>query len=483
MRRVLLAVLLLVSPWAGCLDGFDSTAITEPAVPDGTLATYEVTADGTTSTETFVAAPDGEPGVSFWLHNGTRANLSSPILNLDETLNPRGFEWDGFLEFPLEAGSEHQARVGGEEATVSLESTTYTVGGESVDAIRAVAEAEDGRQLADATVLAGPTIFAEIEFDTPVDGSQSWTLTGLDHQEGWNEAPEWTVGDWWRVDAETQGRSAETTLVFEGNETSRQGTERRVLNPQEVSARPATYPLHTFRDRDVAPQSGFLTATLSGFWKWPMTDGATVTGNSDLAPQDSYVAEVTREVRTVADRVTTVYTIEAHLHGASDETPFASWGYAPAAEFVTHLYVEDPETGDVRFDWELLDWGSGFHGEMEVPQRQPVFDQQLVEGPNETTERFEAPAETERMQMVGTMVRNEENATDPEVELSLTSPDGTVAWTKNASPIEEDQVHRFNDAIDGTPGNWTLDLHLGENVSLLLEVRAVWLETETVDYR
>lgn len=481
MRRVLLAVLLVASPWAGCLDGLDSTTIAEPAVPEGTLATYEITADGTTTTETLVAAPDGEPGVSFWLHNGTRAELSSPFLNLDETLNPRGFEWDGFLEFPLEAGGEHTARVGGQEATVSLEGTTYTVGGETVDAIRATAEGEDGQRLAVVTLLAGPTIPAEISFDTPVDGSQSWTLTGLDHQAGWNEAPQWEIGDWWRVDAVTQGRQAEATLVFNANDTNQQGNEQRVLNPDEVDARPTTYPMHTFRDRDAAPQSGFLTASLSSFWKWPLSDGTTWTGSSELVETDSYVAQVSRETRSVADRVTTVYVVEARPHGAPGAEPFATWGYAPAAGFVTHLYAEDAGSGEVRFDWELLDWGSGFHGEMEVPQRETVFDPDTVEGPHEAQESFETPDETERLQILGTMVRTEE--AQPDVELSLAAPDGSPAWTKNGSRIEDDQVHRFNDAIGGTPGNWTLDLQVGEGVSLLLEVRAVWLETETVDYR
>lgn len=290
MRRVLAALVLLTSGWAGCLSDAEAQAIPSLDVPEGTLVTYEITADGTTTTDTYVAAPTGNPGVDLWPHNATREDFSSPFLNLDETLTPEGFAWDELFAFPIEPGDTYTAQVGGVTANVTLEGTTYTVVDETVDAVRAEARAE-GETVATVTVLASPTVPAEIEFDTPVDGAQSWTLTDLGFQAGWNDVPVWEEGDWWRFDATTRDRDgnarhANATLIHNANDTNDQGVEQRVLNPQTVDSRLTTFPFHKLRDRDIAPQSGFLTTTLSSFWAWPLHDGKTWGGTSGIVGGD-----------------------------------------------------------------------------------------------------------------------------------------------------------------------------------------------------
>jgi hypothetical protein len=484
MRALLLATMLVAAGWAGCLSD-DGSSVPRLHVPDGTLATYEIAANGTTTTDTFVAAPTERPGVELWAHNATRAGFDSPLLSLDGELNPRGVAWDGLFAFPIEPGDEYTAQVGGVEADVETAATTYEVAGDEVDAVRATARA-DGETVAEVTVLVSPTLVAEAELDTPASGKQTWTLTDLGFQPGYDEPPRWDVGDWWRFDAQTrdadgQLESVDAKLVYNANDTAEQGTPQRVLNPTEVDDRPATFPFQTLRDRDLAPQSGYLTNLLSTFWQWPMGDSATWSGTSQLAPGDDYEAVVEVEEATVANRVTTVYNITATPLNEPGAGAFAAWSYVPAAGFVGHIWAKAPDADASRLDWTLTDWGEGYHGDMEVPQRQAVYGQSTTSGPIDRTEPVEVPAPVERVQIEGTFVRPEDAR--PELELELRDPDGDPAWTLNESALEEQRVVQLNDVIDAGAGNWTLETQVPEDVSYFLQLTAAWKETTTVDYR
>lgn len=480
MRRVLIALLVLTAPLAGCLDT-DEVQIDGLDIPRGTLATYEITANGTTTEDTYVAMPRSAGGVDLWPHNVSRETFGSPFLRLGESLTPRAFNWSGVFDFPLTPGKSYEGQVGGADATVTLERAQAQGPQGTQDAIQAIATA-DGSQIARFTVLSEPTLLAAIHVDTPDGTQQNWTLTQVRHAPGWNDAPDWRIGDWWTYNATTRDRHAQPTLIYNANDTSNKGSPQRVLNPQTVDSRLASLPFLVFRDHDIAPQSGLLSGLLSSFWKWPLFDGQTWTGTTNVGGLDAYRADVTRETRVEVpgERYTTAFRIEARSANDPSAPPFAEWRYAPLVGMITQIEVRDARTNETDLDWELLDFGHGFHGEIEIPQRVGVYGREGTSGPASIEESFSVPEQATRLQVRGTAVRQE--GASKNLTLELTTPGGEQAWLKNGSEFRE-RLLQFDDVVDAENGTWTFNADLPPGVNFFIQIRGAWIEHRQVDYR
>lgn len=481
MRGVLLAILMLTAPLAGCPNVTEEPVRIEKAsIPFGTLLTYEITDDGQRTTETFVATGE-DGGVALWAHNLTRGDLGSPFLSLNAELTPRGFNWSNLFEFPLEPGDSYTATVGGADATVSTEAVSLELPNGSRDAIEATATA-DGETLATLTLLTEPTVFARIDVDTPDGTQETWELTRLEHRPSWNGVPDWDIGDWWTYNATTRGEHATPKLIYNAHDQNQKGERLRVLNPQTVESRIAAFPFLNLRDRDIAPQSGLVTNLLSGFWKWPLFEGQTWTGSTSAPGVDAYRTQVTVEKRITVPggATTTAYTVTAHPANDPEADPIAEWQYAPLVGFLTYVWIDVPSRDDRILDWELTEWGEDFHGEIEIPRRVPLHTQNSTSGPAQIDETFEFSAPSERIQVRGTAVRQADATAN--VTIQLTAPDGSHPWRITQEDFQDRSIS-FNDDFDGANGTWHLEADLPQGVSFFAQIRGLHIEHRTVDYR
>lgn len=482
MRGLLLAVAILTAPMAGCagLTG-EPLSIQQADLPLGLLLTYRIENEGSTSTETFVVVPQRDGGYTLNAYNLSRPGFGSPYLELSSQLNPTRFNWSQPLQWPLEPGKRYEATVGGAEATVKLEAVEGVEGPTGAEkAIRAVATA-DGETVAELTVLQDPPILKEIKLDTPDGTEEHWTLEEARYDQRFNRPPAWSIGQWWSYNATTKTEHAETTLIYNANATNNKGVPQRVLNAQRVESRLAALPFHTLRARDLAPQSGFLTSLLGSFWSWPLVDGKQWTGSTSLA-RGGYTATVQMEDRVPLPdgTVTTAYTIEAVPTRQPGAEPIGTYQYAPRVGFLTSIQVNDPGSQDEIIDWELTDWGDGFHGEIEIPHRVQLWGRNRTTGPAEIEESFPVPERMDRLQLRGMAVRRA--GSNPNASFALVDPSGEQRFLRDAGDWQDRRINlrHVTDAVNGT---WTFRADLPEGVTFFVIVRGIWVETKTVDYR
>ncbi len=482
MRATLLALCLLATPLAGCIGfGEAATTVEEPSLPGGLVLTYEVTEDGATDTQSVITLPRPDGGTELAPYNVTPRGFSSPFLSLDEDLSPRGFAWEEIFQFPLAPGDSYTATAFAEEATVHVEEATVEYDGEEHDALHVVATTEDDAT-AELTLLTEPTVLAQVHLEPQDAPAETWHLMEARHDPGWRDKPDWRIGDWWNYNATTASRSDSVTMIYNENATNQQGSPVRVLNQAVAEHRPVALPFQVFLERNLAPQAGILNGMISTFWgDWPMEDGATWTGNSNLA--EAYTAHLERSQTTLPNgHTTTAYTMEATPMDEPQAEPFAGWTYAPLVGLFTEAWIHAPDEADPRLDWELTDWGSGYHGEIEIP-RLPVLHERehFDEVPLEEQDEFDVIDQAERLRVHGWFVQGSEDPAP--LRLSLEDPEGETRWSMNESRFQ-DQALNLDDVVDeAQPGPWTLHLDVPPEVSFFLDIQGVWSETRQVDYR
>lgn len=482
MRGVLLALALLTVPLAGCFGLLGSDVVIErPELAPGTLLTYHVETGEVEGNQTFVVLPGPEGGYELHAYNLSES-FNSPYRHLDTNLNPRVFNWSGILNWPLEDGKSNQATVGGAEATVELSGVDGVEGPSGLtDAIKAVATA-DGKQVAEIVVLKDPTVIQRIDVDTPDGTDETWVLQDVTVGERFNQPARWEIGDWWIYNATTQGETTQTHLVYNSNDTTQKGSLMYVLNPTRAEDRFPSLPFLRFRASDLAPQSGFLTGLVSSFWDWPLQDGKTWSGSTTLSGIESYQAQasLTPNVRLPDGSLTIGYTIELRPLKDPGAEPIGSYQYVPRVEMLTYAWIEDPESGERVIDWELEDWGDGFHGEMEIPRVAELSGRSRTAGPAEIDDPVNVTDRIERVQLKLTAVKRSDAS--PNVTFELVRPDGTTALRANETAFR-DRLLQFNNAVDATTGTWRFQADVPEGVSFFGEVNGVWTETRQVDYR
>lgn len=482
MRGLLVALCLLSASFAGCVGlGGNAATIEEANLPEDLVLTYQVQTGQETHEHAFLTQHVAQGGVNLLPYHVAGADFSSPFLKLDETLTPRAYDWSGLFHFPLEAGDSYTATVQSTEVDVTVEETPFEHEGETHDALAVHAASGDGTIL-EATLLPEPTIIAEIHFDPQDQQPQTWRLLDAEHAPGWNDLPDWTIGDWWRYNATTLGDDAQVTMIYNENRTNNQGSQQRVLNQKEVESRPVALPFQVFLDRNLAPQAGMLNSMISSFWgEWPMQDGDDWTGNSGIA--GTYQARLSLDEVTLPGGNTTVaFTMQAHPINDPDGDAFAGWTYAPLVELFTSAWVHAPDEEDPRIDWELTDWGEGYHGEIEIPHLPTVHAREHSDDePLKEEDTFQVRNESKNLRLSGWFVHGQDAT--PSMNLTLEAPSGETEWTANETRFQ-DQVFNLDDVVhDAEPGEWTLHLDIPAEVSFILEVQEVWSQTKTVDYR
>lgn len=477
MRWGLAALVILVLAAAGCVSlGEEGTlTVEEPIVPDGLFLTYEITQGADASTGTFLV--DHEDGYTLSRYNAS-PDLRSPFLSLDETLSPVGYAWDDLFQFPLEPGDTYAATAAATHATVDIQATTFILDGDEQAALEATVT-DDDETLATFTLLQEPTVLAQISITREDGVPEAWTLTNATHEPRWNHPPTWEKGAWWGYNATTHSQHADMTLIYNEDTTNTQGTPQRVLNTQHAESRVASTPFNLLRSSDIAPQAGMLNNVLATFWDWPLEDGETFTGSSAIA--EAYLAEVALEEIILPDgQATMAFVVTASDIEDPASEPFASWTYAPHTGFLTEFWVHDPDEDDPQFDWELTDWGDGFHGEIEVPQLVPVHEIDHTRGPVDRSDTFTVQDRSDRLRVSGWFVHAD---TPPKMTLTLEDPDGEVRWEVNETAFR-DQLHQTEDVVRPIePGEWTLTLDIEEGITFFLDIQEVWIETRDVDYR
>lgn len=477
MRRSLTTLVLLAALAAGCVGlGDTSLTVQEPDLPEGLLVTYETTQDEEDATSTFLVQDEAD-GYQLLPYNAT-PGFESPFLALDASLEPHGQAWEDILRFPLTSGDEYEATLAGQPATVTIETTTFRLDGDEHDALKATATGENDA-LATLTLLPEPTVLAHIDITREDGVHETWRLTNATHHPTWNEAATWEKGDWWRYNATTRGETVDTTLIYNQDKRSPTSSPQRILNPQHAEARIAATPFNVLRSYDLAPQAGMVNDVLSTFWDWPLEEGKLYSGSGSIT--GPYMVQVSlEEIILPNGQASTAFVLNATDHDDPDTDPFASWTYAPHTGFLTEFWVQSPDEDAPRFDWELTDWGTGFHGDIEVPHLETVHAIDQTSGPVDRTDTFTVNDQGDRLRVSGWFVHSE---TPPRLNVTLEDPSGETRWGTDEGAFE-DQFFQVEEVVRPvTPGEWTLTLDAGEGINFFLDVEEVWIETRQVDYR
>ncbi len=487
------ALLVLSLLLAGCTTPEPSepseTILEAVHLPDGLVLTYEIDADGRTSSETFLVDARGGQGYDLrpWVLD--REDFASPFLRLGPELVPRPFNWSGLFAFPMEAGDTYEAkRVGSLSATVEVSQPSQAPRLPSAGALALNATDSNGTVVLTAVLLDRPEaapgargVIAELDINTADGTDERWVLEEITRQADWNAAPTWRLGDHWSYEARTSTQASDPQLVYSGNRTGAGGSTIALLEPTELEDRLAATLLREIRVQDMAPQSGFLTNLLSKLWEWPLEPGAswqglTTKGNRQVT-YDARVQLV--EDHALPDGTTTVaFHVEADPRGEPGE--LASWTYVPRVQMLTEINVTDLSTGETVVDWHLRDWGHEYHGTIERLANEGLLQVPVTPGPTKLEEPFNVTDQHERLLVDGSLVRPHDaprNAT-----IQLRGPDGTIGYDRGT--FDEDQ--RFMDlggSTPATPGTWTLSAELMDGHSVTLTVRGIWTEVDEVDFR
>jgi hypothetical protein len=486
MRRVALAVLLVTAALAGCVDDGSPAepehVAEEPSWPDGLLLTYEVTADGQTAEETFIVVNGTQQGPQLWAWNLSRPNLTSAFLELNDGYNPRDPLWSGLFRFPVEAGDEHEATLGGTEANVTWSQVDHEGPLDASTDLEGVARA-GGEEVGRFRLSAGNvTAFTYLSFETEDGSPQTWKLVGTDVREDWNGPPAWSKGNWWTYEGSFQSHEGRSTVVYTSDQPGRQ-TEQRVLDPVRFDDRYLMVPFQGWRTTDIAPQSGFVSAFLSQFWSWPLYEGQSWSGETSAPAEPSqYQAIVERNDRAPLPdgSVSVTYTVEAYIPDA--EQPFAEYEYSPRAGHLVEWRMTEGGGGSPVLNFTLEDFGQTYHGEMEIPQRERLVEIPVTSGPTTVERSFEVAEDRAFVRIAPHSFAGHGQDVDPEFELEIRNPSGDVAVHRNETHFSDRRLD-LSGQMDAEPGTWNLTVELGEDVSVRLDVEALWYQTETVDYR
>jgi hypothetical protein len=124
---------------------------------------------------------------------------------------------------------------------------------------------------------------------------------------------------------------------------------------------------------------------------------------------------------------------------------------------------------------------------MEIPRRVqvdqiPARGGSFLSGPAEIDRTFDVPEQARTVQIAPRSFAVHEPDVDPEFRLTLTDANGTVVLEHNASQFQ-DQRLSLSSNVEASPGDWRLQVDIGEGVSVLARLYANWYETETVDFR
>ncbi|PSG96774.1 hypothetical protein BRD56_08300 [Thermoplasmatales archaeon SW_10_69_26] len=487
MRRVLLAILLLTGPLAGCTSP-DRATVEDPDWPTGQLLTYELTQEGETARETFLVYNHTPKGTDLLAWNLSRPNLTSPLTQFDEEHQPRAEGFSNAFPFPIEDGDEHEARIAGADVTVTWSQTPHEGPLDADRELEGVARTQDGEQLAVFGLSAGsPALLTYAEIDPPDGAAETWELVDARLHEGWNQPPSWTKGDWWTYEGSFRSEQGSSKVVYTTDDTSQPNTQRE-LSPVRVEDRVLMLPFQGWRDGDIAPQSGYISNVLSSFWSWPLGEGKTWSGSSSVGERgDEYQALSHLSLRAPLPdgSVTTTFAVEAYLSGRDE--PFATWEYSPRAEHLVSWRITPASEEDPTLNFTLEDWGEAYHGEMEIPRRVqvdqiPARGGSFLSGPAEIDRTFDVPEQARTVQIAPRSFAVHEPDVDPEFRLTLTDANGTVVLEHNASQFQ-DQRLSLSSNVEASPGDWRLQVDIGEGVSVLARLYANWYETETVDFR
>lgn len=477
-----MALLALTAPIAGCIEGDEATTIQTPSpVPHALVLTYEVTDNGTTTTERFISLRSAGNRTDIAPYELSRPDLRSPFLRLDGDLNPGAFNWSSVVTYPLEEGRSWSGTVGGADATITARSLGTIDGGWGTSkAVELTAEDQEGTTVGTFIVLDEPRLFAEIDVDTPDGTEERWTLSGVEEKRGWNAPPRWEQGHWWSYDAMTRGIEGNATLIYTRNGTAQAGSPTYLLSPQQIEHGTLALPFQQLRMRDLASQSGLMVNMLSKVWEWPLQPGKTWTGlTSERGSSVTYQAHVDFVPRLPLPdgNVTAGFAIDAFTENG---TQVASWTYAPVVEFFTRMKIDSAQSNRTRLNWTLTDWGTGFHGEFDEPHRTLLFNQTFVTGPTSIEGNFTASEKVSQLQLQG--IVTEGSDVEPNVTVELRAPDGSVEYARNSSHFRGGQID-LNAVLDVQAGNWTVTLEAEEGAGFFLRIQGLWVETKQVDFR
>lgn len=488
MRRLLLAVVLLTGPLTGCTFWTeDEVSIEQPSPPTGLLLTYEITQNGTTTTETFLAFEETAKGTDLLAYDLSRQDFSSPFLAFKDNFNPRRFNWSNVFEYPLEPGDSNDARVGGADATIEWSKVDYDGPLETDTALEGVARTPSGEVVARFQLPDIPSpVITYIEVDAPDGTNETWTLLGATFNDGWDRPPAWELGDWWTYEGVFKGNEGNSQIVYAGN-TSTRRAEQYVLSPRTVDDRTLMLPFQKWRKGDVAPQSGFVTSLMSSFWQWPLQEGKTWTGQtSSTEGSENYqaIAHMDRRIPLPDGSVSVGFSVEAFVQG--DEEPFAQFTYSPRVEHLVDWRMSQVGTNFDALNFTLQDWGERFHGEMEIPKRGLVEriprNGSLLTGPETINRTFEVPDRANRLQVTPQSFAVHKRNADPVFEMRLIDPNGTLRYEKNDTMFEDRRLD-LAEVINAEPGTWRLELRAGNDVSMLAQIFANWFEVREIDFR
>lgn len=487
MRELLLAILLLTGPLAGCM-GSDAATVEEPEWPTGLLVTYDLTKDGETARETFMMHNGTQEGTDLLAWNLSRPNMTSPLLQFDEDHQPRASGWSDVFAYPIEDGDEHQAQLAGTEVTITWSEAAHE-GPLAIDTVlEGTARDEAGEEVAVFRLSTDdPAMLTYAELDVPEGPNETWELVDARHHADWNLPPDWTKGDWWVYEGTFRNEQGSSKIVYTNDATSGR-TDQRELSPVRVEDRVLMLPFQGWRDTDIAPQSGYVSGMMSTFWSWPLHDDKGWSGSTsavDRGSQYEAVSDLTLRSPLPDGSVTTTFTVDARLPGS--EEPFATFEYSPRVEHLLSWRMTEPGSEDPALNFTLQDWGEAFHGEMEIPQRVqvekiPQGPSSFLSGPAEVDRTFEVPEEARTVQIASRSFAVHQPDVDPRFELALRDPNGTVVLERNASEFEERRLSLAGTA-DAEPGSWRLTVDVGDGVSVLARLYANWYVTETVDFR
>lgn len=427
-------------------------------------------------------------GTELLAYNLSRPNLTSPLLSFDEGFNPRASGWSNVFSYPIEPGDTYEARIEGTTVNVSWTSELYEGFLETDTALEGIARDAEGEQLARFRFadLAAPVLaFASVSVEGQLE--QRFELEQARLDADWNQPPAWTLGDWWRYSGTFQGNTGEGTVVYTGNQTSGR-SQTYVLSPVKVEDRVLLLPFQSWRQRDIAPQSGVVSSLLSSFWSWPLRDGKTWTGSTTTVDgSQPYQARASLDERVLLPdgRATVAFTVRTYTEEQAE--PFGLYRYAPLVEQLTRWNVTQVGEDAPAIDFTLEDLGEGYHGEMEIPQREivaqiPEGNRSFLSGPASIERSFHVPEKANRLQVGSRSFAVHERGVDPEFTFRLTDPNGTVVYERNETQFEGRRLGLAT-VLDAPAGNWTLEISAGEGVSVLGTIYANWFVTRTVDYR
>lgn len=489
MRGVRLAVLLLLltAALAGCVDDDEGdeegVVAQQPSWPTGLLFTYEVTTDGERSNETFLVRNASGQGPELAAWNLSRPNLTSPFLTWNENYNPRSAAWASIFEYPIEAGDEHEARLDGTEVNLTWSEVPHEGPLGTDTDIEGVARLPAGEEVARFRVSTGnDTAVTLIDLDLPDGPTETWRLVDAELRTDWDEPPRWEKGDWWTYNGSFQGEEGNATLVYTHDQQTRQA-DQRILSPVRFDDRLPTLPLHGWRDSDIAPQSGFVTAMLQTFWSWPLADGTTWGGTTsavDGGGTYEAVAELVERATLPDGSASVAFAVEVFV--PDHEEPFAEYTYAPRVGHLVDWRISEAGSSEPELAYTLEAWGEGFHGEMEIPERETPEEIPVTSGPASIERSFDVPEEAIWVRIAPHSFAGHGQDVEPEFELEITDANGTVKAQRDESHFSQRRLD-LSGRMEASPGTWNLTLEMGEGVSARLVLEALWFETETVDFR